>query len=590
MILPSFLRLYKSVVTNNTTASSMDNISTGLPGLPGLPGLLDDFNDVQLTPIGRPPTRRLGVDPIANDGSSPSDSGLSTPASQTANNSVLPPTDSTNAFLVDPSNYLPQETFFQLVQDKGIPMSPEDMNNSKSKKRKYYKSTETWYKDIHELGTNLYDLYIKQSAIFPNLGKNKSIQVKKICKWLLQKRLLVARADIHRIVDPTVLPFVQTSNPEITHFYILGQIDILKMAIGDWCGETLKDKQKPTDNDRIRVMGILFQEDFREDISLLLDKARSSREGVDNPRMQQRAIYHRVLNEFNDPDVIIEHPPSWIRDITKEKIGQLEWSKYNPNDNARIAIPRTSKQMTHIYLQVMSDYKTMMELYTKGTGGGSGDPADYSDWEQREDTTILRYHNNSTSQYLTWVFMYDKQYEFILTKRLGPLPVGTRLDDGNVREEGGCSAGRITPSAAALGDELRQAREESARRGAEMTNMLSTLLKGETTDPSNEIPILPSRSSAEVLKEINQLMVTIKTCKADHGTAIGRKRRITVGDTQQTGERKKLKKDIKRLTTTIDTLEVSLDCCLNELRVINGKAGGPESNSSGDDSSSSEED
>jgi hypothetical protein len=474
-------------------------------------------------------------------------------------------------------------------------MNSEDMNNSKSKKRKHYKSTDAWYKDIHELGTNLYDLYIKQSDIFPNLGKNKSNQVTKICKWLLQKRLWVARADIHRIVDPTVLPFVQTSNPDITHFYILGQIDVLKMAIGDWCGETLKDKQKPTDNDRIRVMGILFQEDFREDISLLLDTARSSREGVDNPRLQQRAIYHRVMNEFVDPDVIIEHPPSWIRGITKEKIGQLEWSKYDPNDKARIAIPRTGKHMSHIYLQVMSDYKAMMELYTRGTGGGSGDPADYSDWEKREDTTILRYHNNSTSQYLTWVFMYDKQYEFILTKRLGPLPVGTRLDDGNVREEGGSSGGRITPSAAALGVELRQAREESAQRGTNMANMLSTLLQGERIDSSNETPILASRSSAEVLKEINQLMETIKTCKGDHGTAIGRKRQITVGDTPQTGERKKLKKDIKRLATTIDTLEDSLDCCLKELRVINGKAGGPESdgrngNSSGDDSSSSEED
>ena len=65
----------------------------------------------------------------------------------------------------------------------------------------------------------------------------------------------------------------------------------------------------------------------------------------------------------------------------------------------------------------MNEYAGVMKLYTRGTGGGDGDPASYVCWEEREDTNILRYHNNTSSQYLTWVFMSNKQYSFVLAKK-----------------------------------------------------------------------------------------------------------------------------------------------------------------------------
>lgn len=122
--------------------------------------------------------------------------------------------------------------------------------------------------------------------------------------------------------------------------------------------------------------------------------------------------------------------------------------------------------MKCIYNQVLTDYKHVMTNYMKGTGGGDGDSASYCIWEEREDTNILRYHNNSTSQYLTWVFMYDKQFQFVLSKRKGPLPIGIALDDNMCVADTktfntparGSNSGRNTPTSNILANELKRNR------------------------------------------------------------------------------------------------------------------------------------
>jgi hypothetical protein len=484
--------------------------------------------------------------------------------------------DPINSALVDSSNYIEQLDFFNFVQDPGIDMTEEEIQNTKSRKNRHFKHLNKWYSGIHDLCGKLYDVYEGNPEVFPKLGKSKTNQVKKMCKWVLTKRLNISRADVNKIVEPSITPYIQASGSEITNFFVLGQAEILRLALQEWSGESLKDKQKPTDNDRIRVMGILFSEDFRDDIGILLESAKSDRQGVDDPKLSQSAVFTRLHNSFSDVDVIVEHPDNWDREETKEKIGEEVWKCYDPNDEERIKVPREKAQMKYIFNQVMVDYKKIMDMYTKGTGGGDGDPASYVNWSEREDLSIMRYHNHSTSQYLTWVFMFDKQFGFILTKRKGPLPEGTGLDDNIPRTRSmsfsasGGSERDKTPSDNMFLNELRLGREDAAKQSTEMRSIFADFLNEPKAAESDGNLASRMRTSAEVLKEICEVRSAMKGYEEDLSFAISsQKRKIPADEKNRKEKKKKMKRTIGRLESAIDTFETTLDCLMKELRTIN---------------------
>ena len=52
-------------------------------------------------------------------------------------------------------------------------------------------------------------------------------------------------------------------------------------------------------------------------------------------------------------------------------------------------------------------YKDVMKKWTTGTGGGSGDPENYANWETRDPENFARYHNDHGPM-LTWIYMVDQ--------------------------------------------------------------------------------------------------------------------------------------------------------------------------------------
>jgi hypothetical protein len=66
--------------------------------------------------------------------------------------------------------------------------------------------------------------------------------------------------------------------------------------------------QKPTDNDRIRVLGIFFLENNRENISCTQDRSTSNRHDLDDPSQRLSSIFQVIRNDFNDLEVIVPHP------------------------------------------------------------------------------------------------------------------------------------------------------------------------------------------------------------------------------------------------------------------------------------------
>jgi hypothetical protein len=104
--------------------------------------------------------------------------------------------------------------------------------------------------------------------------------------------------------------------------------------------------------------------------------------------------------------------------------------------------------------------------------------------------------------------------------------------------------------------------------------MLAKLLQNEKKEESKESHSSVLRSSREVLKEINEIRSTIKSFEDDHTIAISRKRKMR-SDESKKGEEKKQGKKIKRLGTAVETLNVTLDCLMKELKKINDVASGP---------------
>ena len=168
-----------------------------------------------------------------------------------------------------------------------------------------------------------------------------------------------------------------------------------------------------------------------------------------------------------------------------------------------------------IFTQVLSDYKSVMNHYMKSTGGEDGEDASYCLWEEREDTNILCYQNSTTSQYLTWVFMYDKQYDFVLSKRKGLLPLGTGLDNNQsssyTTPARTNKSGQNIPNCDVLANKFRLNCEASIAQTTEMNSVLKSMVQGETTSSLTEL-----HSHRDVLNDIAEHRSCLKELKAEN--------------------------------------------------------------------------
>ena len=80
---------------------------------------------------------------------------------------------------------------------------------------------------------------------------------------------------------------------------------------------------------------------------------------------------------------------------------------------------------------VIHKYNTVMEDYTKNTGGGDGDEALYIVWKERKDAAIVNYDRKiKGGVYLTIVHMWNKQFNFPLVTTKDPIPDSCQVDDG----------------------------------------------------------------------------------------------------------------------------------------------------------------
>ena len=78
-------------------------------------------------------------------------------------------------------------------------------------------------------------------------------------------------------------------------------------------------------------------------------------------------------------------PPKWFDEHTKTKINEKlssvgkTWDQlnkeFNPNDQAKIMLPRQEIFINQLIASTVHTYNTVMSNYTKNTVGGDGDDA-----------------------------------------------------------------------------------------------------------------------------------------------------------------------------------------------------------------------
>ena len=254
--------------------------------------------------------------------------------------------------------------------------------------------------------------------------KNRSDAIHKIGMYIANNRYSKAKGDMHSAGQGyNYNQFV--SNVEYvnrTTFYLLDQQMVLKHFLDTWGSETLLEQMKPKDSDRLRAIGLLFQEEMREYIPYVLSgKDRTKRQTLDEWTGKRNKCYTLLYQRFIDPDFIVTLPTKWTQQKTKDNINRKfistgkTWNyfndEFNPNDLSRILLKRSEVSIKQILGSTISAYNTVMCDYTKNTGGGSGDDADIVTWQEREETDILNYDRKvKNSVYLTVVHMYDKSF------------------------------------------------------------------------------------------------------------------------------------------------------------------------------------
>ena len=515
--------------------------------------------------------------------------------------SAAGPNDPISRAMIDSSNYVKQEEWFQLLQDDGIPLSTEELEQWKNKptKRKssHITSSGRHYKQLYGLASKVYDVYYAKNVyLFVNMLKNKSDCIHLIGKEIAKTRHSRPKADIHSlVVGEEFKQFV--SQPEfngraIFHFVPQGQI--LKFFLEKWTGSTTEELMKPTDSDKLRVTGILFQEGMREFIPYLLKNGdKSKRLTLDEWNGKKRRAFVLFTQHFCDPDVKISLPSKWFEEITKtkinEKVGENAWEdlteQFDPNKPHRISLPRTEEHMKIIVGNVIREYNTVMEDYTKNTGGGDGDEALYVVWQEREDAAIVNYDRKiKGGVYLTIVHMWNKQFNFPLVTTKDPIPDACQVDDNS----GDNISNLQSPSLSGHSNKVPSNRQE---------NKVLTAQRVKLTDVMDKLLVEMQQSNPDVVDRQHDVIGMINTTNdslqkfGEKLTELHAKKKRLHGGNDEQKKSKKMKtieRDIKQAKTMIKTMKKTLQQQQEALEKVNGGGDGSDDGDSSSDSDDSD--
>ena len=106
-------------------------------------------------------------------------------------------------------------------------------------------------------------------------------------------------------------------------------------------------------------------------------------EELDNPAYSVPNYMGSLAADFCDASNFFLPPPNKSKVIGHEVM--------DPNDPSRINIARGWKWLLKVATSLVKWYRDLAHKYQMGTGGGSGAPENYCDWNKRDDKYLNGY-------------------------------------------------------------------------------------------------------------------------------------------------------------------------------------------------------
>ncbi len=259
----------------------------------------------------------------------------------------------------------------------------------------------------------------------------------------------------------------------------------------------IEREQKATGNDALRIIGIALRNENRDDLNLLNAGKTYFRKQVDGALSRNSSIFHRFKQQFNDTEIVLDTP---------DRAPMLtSYVEINLNAHDHIDISRDGDWLEDLYFSTMRDYRSAMVKWKQGTGGGSGAPENYADWNKRDDWTFAEYGGHK-GDILSVIYMMDKDAGFPLLEIYDDAPASSTAEDG-VAPSPTKRAKRAGPHErmALVGDKLCDAMTSGFQ-------IMATAMKtiGENTRPvSNDSVDTVEDASIDVMHQINNGIETI---------------------------------------------------------------------------------
>jgi hypothetical protein len=294
--------------------------------------------------------------------------------------------------LADPNAFIEHKKWLTLLQDYGEPLSETEQEELDAKradgKIKTFKQRVLYgdrlHADLYKLSNMLYITYQaddKAGKWFENLPRNKSETIHKIGQWIVKNRTRVAITDIQSHVGESDLTEVMgiEGYEDRELYYYLPQREAISHFFGVW-GMDIKKIMKPTNDDKLRLIGIMLtRDDMREYIPDILNKRRDTGgwQSLDAAPGRARAVWPRLRMLFTDTEVTIALPSDFDCEEMKRQVDERAGDGFfdmhggfNPNNIDRIKLPWNESMLQSVLQAGRSDYELVMKKYTLGTGGG----------------------------------------------------------------------------------------------------------------------------------------------------------------------------------------------------------------------------
>ncbi len=254
-------------------------------------------------------------------------------------------------------------------------------------------------------------------------AKNPTDVKRKAAKYILANRSLKLTSEI--LTDYLDEEYVSALDVEQTKVLYL-----CRTQFHLWAKNNLKDSlekrkelSKSTPSDHVRLFGIAALQENRDDL-LALGRARNgTRADADGPLNLRDSIFFQWAQQFNDESLVLKSPD--------RAVFLDSYNKIDANDVDRMKIKRDHNWIATLWKKVLSDYNAASKLWKMGTGGGSGAPENFSDWNERDGEIFADYGPwTGKRDDLAWINMLDKEIGFCFNNEHDPPPAESVLEDG----------------------------------------------------------------------------------------------------------------------------------------------------------------